>query len=91
MPKKRFHAFFSGRVQGVGFRFTAENIAESLKINGWVKNLDDGRVEVVAEGQEKNLENFLEQLKTEFVSYIKDVDVDWQEPVEGLKGFGIKF
>ncbi|MEW6009228.1 MAG: acylphosphatase [Candidatus Omnitrophota bacterium] len=90
MPKKRFCAYFEGRVQGVGFRFTAERIANSLNISGWVKNLADGKVEVVAEAEQKNLENFLEQLKSYFKTYIRDVEISWQEP-EGLDSFVIKF
>ena len=50
--KKRIHVYYEGRVQGVGFRFTSEYVAQQLKLTGWVKNLPDGRVELVAEGKE---------------------------------------
>ncbi|MGQ9663036.1 MAG: acylphosphatase [Kiritimatiellia bacterium] len=57
---KRIHVFISGKVQGVGFRdFTARQ-ASRLKLTGWVKNLTDGRVELVAEGSTKDLETLLE-------------------------------
>ncbi len=82
--------YFSGSVQGVGFRFTCQRMAETLKISGWVKNLDDGRVEVVAEADQKTLEDFLGQLKEYFKAYIQDVDISWQEP-EGLDEFKIRF
>ena len=49
-------------MQGVGFRFTAEAIARKFKVNGWVSNLRDGRVEVVAEGEESALKDFLERI-----------------------------
>ena len=57
---KRIHVFISGKVQGVGFRaFTAQQ-ATRLKLTGWVKNLKDGRVELVAEGPAKDLETLLQ-------------------------------
>jgi len=45
---KRAHVYYSGSVQGVGFRFTAEDLARQNNLTGWVKNLADGRVEIVA-------------------------------------------
>ena len=60
---KRYHLFISGIVQGVGFRWYTQRIARSNNICGWVKNLPDGRVEVVAEGKEEDIENFLNALK----------------------------
>ena len=59
IENKRIHAYFSGSVQGVGFRFTAERLASALGLTGWVKNLQDGRVEVTCEGQEKDINGFL--------------------------------
>ena len=53
--KKRLHIYYTGRVQGVGFRFTTEDIASELGVCGWVKNLGDGRVEVVVEAEEELL------------------------------------
>ena len=50
--RKRMHILYSGRVQGVGFRFTAETMAVESGIQGWVKNLGDGRVEIMAEAEE---------------------------------------
>ncbi len=47
--KKQVRVYYSGRVQGVGFRFTAESIANDLGVTGWVKNSRDGGVEIVAE------------------------------------------
>ena len=90
MAKERFQAYFSGTVQGVGFRFSAQRIAQDLKLGGWVKNLDDGRVEVVAEGPKPALENFLKQLQDYFKSYISNTEIDWQE-AQGLNDFQIKF
>ena len=89
--EKRIHAYYTGRVQGVGFRFTAEDIARSLGVLGWVKNLRDGRVEVVAEAEEKVLKEFLGRINQYFSRYIQDADVAWQEPTGEFKDFGIRF
>jgi acylphosphatase len=78
-------------VQGVGFRFTTEDIARDLEVSGWVKNLRDGKVEVVAEAEEKVLEVFLARINQYFSRYIQDVDVQWQEAAGEFKDFGIRF
>ncbi|MBL7151574.1 MAG: acylphosphatase [Candidatus Omnitrophica bacterium] len=87
---KRIHAFYSGRVQGVGFRFTAESIAKGLGLTGWVKNLDAGNVEVVAEGDKDALEDFLERIKEYFSHYIRNMDLEWGEASGEFKDFGIE-
>lgn len=89
--KKRIHVFYIGRVQGVGFRFTAEDIANDLGICGWVKNLRDGRVEVVAEAEEEVLKDFLARINQYFSRYIQDVDIQWQAATGEFKDFGIRF
>lgn len=57
------HAYVSGRVQGVGFRFNTKWMGDRYQLRGWVRNLDDGRVEVKAEGPKTQLEDFLTWLK----------------------------
>lgn len=88
---KRIHVIYSGRVQGVGFRFTAESIAKGLGLSGWVKNLSRGGVEVVAEGKQEALEEFLERIKDYFAHYISDIELEWQAPSGEFKDFGIGF
>ena len=89
--RKRVEAFYSGKVQGVGFRFTAESFAIEMGIDGWVKNLSDGRVQVVAEGPEDALKEFLKKIKQEFSHYIRDSAIQWQDASSEFNGFQIKF
>lgn len=91
---KRVHVFYSGNIQGIGFRYAAQDFAQKIGINGWIKNLSDGRVEIVAEGQERNLEVFLNKVREHFQNYIKDVKLEWQKPIREWiqkKNFEIKF
>jgi len=89
---KRIHVFYSGRVQGVGFRYTVRSIASELDLTGWSRNLRDGNVEVVCEGNEKKLKEFLDSMKNEFPEhYIRNVEVNWEEPTHEFKGFEIRF
>ena len=64
MVQKRIHIFVTGRVQGVFFRQSTRVMAIKNNVNGWVSNLDDGRVEIVAEGQKQNIENLVNWCKT---------------------------
>ncbi len=58
----RKHFLFSGRVQGVGFRWNAVRLARPLGLTGWVRNLPDGRVELEAQGEEETIDRFLARL-----------------------------
>lgn len=89
--KKRIHILFTGSVQGVGFRFTAESMASHLNLTGWVKNLSTGEVEIVAEGEEDLLKKFISQLQDRFKSCILDTSVSWENPSAEFKEFGIRF
>lgn len=88
--RKRLHALFSGRVQGVGFRFTTERIAQSYPIGGYVRNLPNGQVELVAEGEEKSLQEFLRAVQEAFHSHIQKTDVQWGGALGDFKDFGVK-
>ena len=59
----RQHVYYSGRVQGVGFRYTAVRCAGGYDVSGFVRNLDDGRVELVVEGPRKDVDGLLEDIR----------------------------
>lgn len=89
---RRLHLFWSGRVQGVGFRYTTESVALELRIAGWVRNLPDGRVEAVCEGSEPALKTFLERVASgPMRPYIKQAQVDWDEATGEFEDFRIRF
>jgi acylphosphatase len=79
---------YSGRVQGVGFRYTVEGIAPAYPIAGWVKNLTNGDVELVAEGQEIDVEAFLNAVARRMANYIERSEVA-DLPASSLRGFRI--
>lgn len=88
----RLQVYWTGRVQGVGFRYTAETVAMELHLVGWVRNLPDGRVEAVCEGNKKTLETFLERMAQGAMrAYIKQTDVRWQETTGEFDDFQIRF
>jgi acylphosphatase len=71
IERRRVH--YSGRVQGVGFRFTAHRIAQGFNVGGFVRNLPDGRVEVVVEGGHADVDAFLEAVRSELDHHIRGV------------------
>ncbi|OGX31287.1 MAG: hypothetical protein A3G37_02355 [Omnitrophica WOR_2 bacterium RIFCSPLOWO2_12_FULL_46_30] len=89
--RKRMHILYSGRVQGVGFRFTAETMAVESGIQGWVKNLGDGRVEIMAEAEEEALKDFLNKIRQSFSRYIQDEDLRWSDAADEFQDFQIRF
>ncbi|NTV28490.1 MAG: acylphosphatase [Candidatus Omnitrophica bacterium] len=72
---EQYHIIFTGHVQGVGFRFTARDFARELGVTGWVKNLPDGSVEMLAEGEESDLVELLARLKSFFKGNIQGAKV----------------
>ena len=88
---KRFSAVIHGRVQGVGFRFFAREMACDLGLVGFVRNTPDGGVEVAAEGEQSALERFLDILRQGPRSaYVARVDVSWEEPTGGHDRFVVR-
>ena len=92
MVKSRLHIYVSGYVQGVFYRSTAKRIAESLLLTGWVRNLRDGRVEIVAEGEEENLLKFIEWCKRGPVgAKVESLDVRREDYKGEFRGFEIRY
>jgi len=86
----RLHAIVRGRVQGVGFRYFVADEARELKLCGTVRNLMDGNVEVVAEGERAVLEALLARCREgPPMSMVRDVDVTWEEATGKLDGFRV--
>ena len=91
MTRTRVHVFVSGRVQGVFYRATTKETAESNGVDGWVRNLDDGRVEAVFEGPEEAVEEMVEWCHTGSpAATVEDVEVEYEDP-QGADGFRIRY
>jgi acylphosphatase len=81
---------FKGSVQGIGFRYTAHRIAAHYGLTGYVRNLDDGSVEMLAQGDADDLADCVDDLKTSFGSYIRDVEITDAPFVSDYDSFMIK-
>lgn len=89
--KRRIEAVYKGRVHGVGFRYTAERLAHQFKVTGFVRNMPDGTVDLVAEGEENTLKVFLNTLKQTMEPYIHEVSESWMAATVEFTGFEIRF
>jgi acylphosphatase len=91
MADTRAHVFASGRVQGVYYRASTREQAREHGVDGWVRNLDDGRVEAVFEGPEAAVESMIEWChEGSSRARVEDVDVEYEAP-EGLEGFDVRW
>jgi acylphosphatase len=88
---KRLHAFLSGHVQGVGMRATVAHLARLHGLVGWVRNLDDGRVELWGEGSAQSLGAFLTELKGTMRTFIREIQEDWSEGAGRYDHFRIEY
>ena len=90
--QKRLEAVVHGVVQGVGFRWHTRQVGRRLNLKGYVRNRYDGTVEVVAEGPEQELHEFLTYLETgPSAAVVKGVDVKWLPCGGSLYGFEVRF
>jgi acylphosphatase len=90
VPNRRLTVFYSGRVQGVGFRYTAKTVAAGFDIRGTIRNLPDGRVELIAEGTREELEAFRAAIRAEgLAGFIRDEQVTWADAKNEFRGFDI--
>ena len=90
MSLVRVNVHYSGRVQGVGFRYIVKSLVPGYEVLGTVKNLSDGRVEMVVEGQQEESEEFLQAIRDSGLrSNIQDESIVWGEAEDKFKGFKI--
>ena len=91
MSRRRAHVYASGRVQGVYYRASTREAARDRGVDGWVRNLDDGRVEAVFEGPEAAVEGMVEWCHEGSPrARVEDVEVAYEDP-EGLDGFEVRW
>ena len=90
MARQRLRIYYSGRVQGVGFRFTVKQLARGFEVIGTVRNLLDGRVELQAEGEKAELEEFRKAIQdSELGSLIRQEEAAVSEARNEFRGFDI--
>lgn len=85
----RWHIRFYGRVQGVGFRYTARHAAAGLDLTGWVKNNEDGSVEMEVQGENHRISQMLDMISQNRWIYIEDMDVQ-EIPLEEERKFCVR-
>ena len=89
---KRAHVFVKGRVQGVGFRYFTKTNARQQGVKGWVKNLPDGRVEAVFEGEESQVKQMIELVKEgPRASRVAGVNIEWETPEQEFDHFRVAY
>lgn len=92
MEKARAHVFISGLVQGVFFRWNTKKMADKLQLSGWVRNLPDGRVEAIFEGDKESIEKMIEWCKKgPSEAIVEKVEIIWEEYKSEYKGFKIVY
>ena len=86
----RLQVLFSGHVQGIGFRYTVKQTALGFEVTGWVKNLADGRVELLVEGERKELEAFQAAIpEAGLRRFIRETQAEWSTGTGEFRGFEI--
>ena len=92
MVLKRIHIFVTGRVQGVFFRQSTRVMAIKNNVNGWVRNLDDGRVEIVAEGEESNVNTLANWCKTGPAnSRVDEFELSEENSTDEFENFEVRY
>ena len=85
------HIIVSGRVQGVGFRYSVNNFARHLGLNGWVRNLPNGSVEMLVEGEKAAIEQLCELIEKRFQGYIRNKKISFRPSEGNFNNFEITF
>jgi acylphosphatase len=92
MANARAHVIFSGRVQGVFFRVFTEEVARSLGLTGWVRNVYDGNVEAVFEGEKEDVQKAIRECRHgPPASRVDDMEVSWEEYRGEFSTFSTRF
>ena len=92
MSKKRAHLFVNGKVQGVFFRACTQEEAQKRTLTGWVRNLHDGRVEALFEGEEKDVQSMIDWChRGPSHAVVIDVSVEREEYTGEYSDFSVKF
>jgi len=90
--KSRIHVLIYGRVQGVWFRASTKQKAEKLGITGWVRNTDDGNVEAIFEGFNKNIDEMISWCKVgPPLAKVENIKIEKQQPTNVFYNFSIKY
>jgi acylphosphatase len=87
----RYDITFTGRVQGVNFRWTACRVAQRFNVAGWVRNEPDGTVRCLVEGEERELDAFVRAVQDAMSGYIKDTRISEATAEGNLDDFGIRY
>lgn len=91
IKKVRVHLLISGRVQGVAFRYYAQDIAQSSGVKGWVRNCWDGKVEIVAEGEEEKVKKLISWCyQGPGSAIVEKVGIEWEKYIGEFNSFGIR-
>ena len=85
------HIIFTGRVQGVGFRFTARRAANRRQLTGFVRNVPNGSVEMLAQGRSEDIDDCIQDLKEYFSGYLKETRIEEIPPDTTHTDFKITF
>lgn len=88
---KRWHIFFSGRVQGVGFRYTSRQVAQRYDVGGWVKNLPNGSVEMIVEGPPEQLKKYVADVAESTHGHVADMQVTKSDATGAFSAMEIRY
>ena len=92
MSEKRYHLIVSGRVQGVLYRYTSKLRADKLDIFGWVQNREDGTVEIVCQGEDQKVDQFIQWCKRgPWLAKVKDIQITEEKVKKEFSFFAIRY
>ena len=87
----RKHVYYSGSVQGVGFRYTTVRLAANYRLTGYVRNTPDGRVELLAQGHPREIDAFLADIARALLGNIADTQILTEPPADEFDNFTVRY